>query len=122
MILRDMRQYAGYTPIGFIDDDRGKVGHHIHGVAVLGTRDDLPTIMATHKPHEVLIAIPSVQGTIVRELMAALEPFDVSIRTLPNIRELLEGSVSVSQIRDLSSRTCWRARQWDSIPIACASS
>jgi FlaA1/EpsC-like NDP-sugar epimerase len=102
MILRDMRQYAGYTPIGFIDDDRGKVGHHIHGVAVLGTRDNLPAIMATHRPHEVLIAIPSVQGTIVRELMAALEPFDVSIRTLPNIRELLEGSVSVSQIRDLS--------------------
>jgi len=34
--------------------------------------------------------------------MQQLEPYKVSLRTLPNIREILGGTVTVSQIRNLS--------------------
>ena len=47
LIVRDMktnREY-GYQPIGFIDDDKSKVGRRIHGVPVLGTRQDLKAII-----------------------------------------------------------------------------
>jgi FlaA1/EpsC-like NDP-sugar epimerase len=46
MIVRDMKRQNVYQPIGFIDDDIIKVGQRIHGVPVLGTRSDLPRILA----------------------------------------------------------------------------
>jgi FlaA1/EpsC-like NDP-sugar epimerase len=61
MIVRDMKKNPSYNyePIGFLDDDQAKVGRRIHGVAVLGTRKDLPWILNTHGVDEILIAIPN---------------------------------------------------------------
>ncbi len=49
MIVREMRRGGGYQPIAFIDDDPAKVGRTIHGVTVLGTRDDLPAYRESHE-------------------------------------------------------------------------
>lgn len=104
MIVRDMKNngtYA-YEPVGFVDDDQTKVGRRIHGVPVLGTRNDLPRIMAIAKPDEVLVAVPSADPRVVRTIVKGLERFKVPITTLPSLRDLLEGKVAVQQIRQLS--------------------
>jgi FlaA1/EpsC-like NDP-sugar epimerase len=105
MIVRDMKNngaFYDYRPIGFIDDDHHKLGRRIHGVRVMGGKQDLPRILATEKPHEVLIAIPSAQPGMIREMVKALQPFKVPLRTLPGVRDLRNGRVGVSQIRKLS--------------------
>lgn len=104
MIVREMRSNTGYEyePIGFVDDDPAKVGQRIHGVSVLGTREDLPQIMATHQPHEVLVALPSAHPAILREVVAVLQPFKVSITTLPSWQDIIGGRVAVTQIRSLA--------------------
>jgi FlaA1/EpsC-like NDP-sugar epimerase len=104
MIVRDMKnnRFYGSDPIGYIDDDRGKVGRTIHGVKVLGTRDDLPRILEAHHPDEVLVAIPSAEPHQVRAIVRSLEPFKVPIKTLPNLRDVLDGKVEVGEIRNLS--------------------
>lgn len=102
-IARDMQhEPCGYEPIGFIDDDRGKVGHRIHGIPVLGTRADLTRIVRELEPHEVLIAMPSVDPSVKRALVEALRPFRVPITTLPGLRDILDGRVAVRQIRELT--------------------
>jgi FlaA1/EpsC-like NDP-sugar epimerase len=104
MIVRDMR-YRGqseYRPIGFIDDDPIKSGHQIHGVKVLGTREVLPRAMARLKPDTVLVAIPRAEPSTIRRIVKVLEPFKVPIQTLPNLRSLIDGTVGVSKIRNLS--------------------
>jgi FlaA1/EpsC-like NDP-sugar epimerase len=67
LIVRDMKNNPSYDlrPIGFVDDDRAKVGRRIHGVPVLGTRQDLPAILERHAPDEVLIAMPSAEPRTV---------------------------------------------------------
>jgi FlaA1/EpsC-like NDP-sugar epimerase len=102
MIVREMRRGGAYHPVGFIDDDPMKVGRTIHGVTVLGRSDDLPRVMASTRPDEVLVAIPSANAAVVRRILSGLEPFKLPITTLPNLDELVNGSLEVKQIRPLT--------------------
>jgi FlaA1/EpsC-like NDP-sugar epimerase len=104
LIVRDMKSNRFYNlePIGFVDDDLRKVGLTIHGVRVLGTRADLPSIMARKAPGEVLVAVTQIEPAQLRSLVRALEPYKVPIKILPNMRDLLGGRVTVNKIRDLS--------------------
>ena len=95
LIVRDMRnnRYYNSDPIGFIDDDASKVGRRIHGVKVLGTSKALPRVIAARQPHEVLVAIPTAEPSQFRAIVKSLEPFDIPIKTLPNLRDALDGKV-----------------------------
>jgi FlaA1/EpsC-like NDP-sugar epimerase len=103
-IVRDIlhRALDNYTPVGFVDDDTAKVGHTIHGVPVVGTRSELRRIMADRDPDEVLIAMPAADLSTVRGVVRSLEPFKVRITILPNLRDILDGTVRVNQIRRLA--------------------
>ena len=48
-----------------------------------------------------MIAIPTASAPAIREIVKVLEPFDMEIKTLPNLRALVDGRVGVSQIRSL---------------------
>lgn len=104
MIVRDMRadRHGRYQPVGFIDDDRAKVGLRIHRVPVLGTRDDLPAIVERLHPDEILITVPHGDPAVVRSIVRSLEAFQIPIKTLPHLRDLIEGEVQVGQIRSLA--------------------
>jgi FlaA1/EpsC-like NDP-sugar epimerase len=105
MIVRDIKNNGAlydYEPIGFIDDSASKIGQRIHGLPVLGSRQDLPKILQSHKIAEVLLAIPSASPALIRQILTALELFKIPIKTLPGVAKLQNGKVSASQIQDLS--------------------
>jgi FlaA1/EpsC-like NDP-sugar epimerase len=103
MIAREMLiEPCGYEPVGFVDDDANKAGQRIHGVPVLGTVRDLDRIVTELEPHEVLVAMPSVNSTVVRAIVESLRPSRLPIRTLPAVRDILDGRVTIGQIRDLT--------------------
>ena len=103
-IVREMQTNPSctYSPIGFVDNDTNKMGKRIHGVKVLGTRNDLQTILDTAKPEEVLVALPAASPAIIREITTALEPFKLPIKTLPKLDDILDGKVTINQIRPLA--------------------
>jgi len=104
MIVRDMRnnpQYA-YRPIGFLDNDPYKKGLNIHGVPIFGRIDMLGEVVERHAPEEILICIPSATQKALREIYDACKPSNLPIKTLPALRHILSGEVSVSQIKPLS--------------------
>lgn len=104
MIVRDMKNnsFYEYEPIGFIDDDLNKVGRRIHGVKVLGTRAALPEILANNNVRAVLVAMPRSEPVTIRKIVKLLEPYKVMIKTLPNLKDLLDGKVEISDIRNLA--------------------
>jgi FlaA1/EpsC-like NDP-sugar epimerase len=103
-IVRNMLDdpHHGYRPVGFVDDHPGKAGRRIHGVPVLGTGLEIQRVFAQCRPDEVLIAIPRADTAAVRALVRTLEPFKVPIKTLPNLREIIDGRINVAQIRGLA--------------------
>jgi FlaA1/EpsC-like NDP-sugar epimerase len=104
LIVRDMKNNAEYgvQPIGFIDDDSSKLGRRIHNVPVLGTRNDLPLVVEQYRPDEVLIALPNADPVNIRSIVRSLEPFKLAIKTLPNLRDIIDGKIQVDHIRSLA--------------------
>jgi FlaA1/EpsC-like NDP-sugar epimerase len=105
MIVRGIKNnpaHYDYDPVGFVDDNRAKIGRRIHGVPVLGVCEDLPGLLKSYQPDEVLLAIPSASPVLIRQILKVLEPFKIPIKTLPNVANLQNGRVGVNQIHDLS--------------------
>jgi len=101
MIAREMLRHpeAGMKPKGFLDDDPAKEGTKILGLPVLGPIDSLPIEVRNHLIQEVLIAIPSGDGRLVRRIMDLSRKAGVSYRIIPGVYQVLSGEVSISQIR-----------------------
>jgi FlaA1/EpsC-like NDP-sugar epimerase len=101
LIVKEMLRQPGlgYTPIGLVDDDPQKRNMRLHGVRVLGTLGDLPSILREQRPDEVLIAIPRASGELRQRVVDATRGSGVPVKTLPSLYELISGDVSVAQIR-----------------------
>ena len=93
----------GYRPVGFVDDDPAKVGQRIHGVPVLGTRADLPRIIAQTNPSEVLVAIARPTPQMLRQVVKALESHKLPIKAVPHLRDMLDGRARLHEVRDLAA-------------------
>jgi len=103
MIVREMQANPGLglTPVGLLDDNRAKVGMTIHGVAVQGTREDIPRLVHEEQIDEVIIAMPTAPGQAIREIVAICQEAGVACKTMPGIYELISGQVSVKQVREV---------------------
>jgi len=104
MIARELRlnRKLQYDAIGFIDDDRRKLKEHFLGLPVLGCCEDIPSVCRRKRIDEVVIAIPSATGKQIRDIVEKCQQAEVTFKTLPGVGGLLDGSVSVEQIKDVS--------------------
>ena len=104
LLLRDMLKNPKYNyhPVGFLDDDERKKGLKIHSVPVLGSGKDLERLMKKYSPVEIIIAIPSAKPSQMRAIMNECKKFEITLKTLPSLKDVIYGQVSVNQIRDIS--------------------
>jgi len=104
-IARDMlvNKKSNYFPIGFIDDNLSKRGMSIQGVKVLGTRRDIPALLRSNAVDEVLIAIPSFLSGDIRDVVKIIRDAGgpAKIKVLPSILELVDGNVTLSDIKEV---------------------
>lgn len=102
-VLREIRENPRmfYQVVGFVDDDPCKRGLTIHGVPVLGPISDLGNLLAGKNIEELLIAMSSVKGEVVRRIVEFCKDSGVSYKTLPSIGELIDGRVSIKTLRDV---------------------
>ena len=93
------RPNSGYGVIGCLDDDVSKAGLKITGVPVLGTVSQLASIAERYVPDEVLIAVPSATGPQMRRFVEICEQARVTFRTVPALRDVIDGKMSISKFR-----------------------
>ena len=86
-------------PVGFVDDDVLKHKMEIHGVPVLGGLADLDSLISAHQVQQVIIAMPTAPGSVIREVSLRCERLGVETKTVPGIYELVDGTVTINQLR-----------------------
>ncbi len=102
-ILRELKQNPSldYKPIGFVDDDRSKLGIKIHGKPVLGATRDIGPLVAAHGVKCVLIAIPSANGEKIDEIVGRCSQSKVEFKILNGIGKRIEGEPRINQLRQV---------------------
>ena len=103
-ILREIIENPAlaYNVSGFLDDDIQKKGRSLHGVPVLGTTEELGKWVDKYLVNQVFIAIPAASGSEVRRLVHLCEQNEVSFKILPAMTEVMDGRVSISDLRDVN--------------------
>ena len=103
LLVREFAKHPelGCEVIGFIDDDPGKQGYFVAGRPVLGTRSSLQSVVRDCRVTHMVIAMPSAQGSVVRSVVELGRGLGLQLKTLPGVYELVGGTVSISQIRDV---------------------
>ena len=101
MLLREIERYhiANRQVVGFIDDDKNKTGKILLGVKVLGTRNELVKIASEKGIDEIIIAMPSVKGKEIKAIINICKETNCKLTILPGLYEIIEGKVSISQLR-----------------------
>ncbi|MFC2042540.1 polysaccharide biosynthesis protein [Chloroflexota bacterium] len=103
LVVREMQKNAQLRlqPVCFLDDDPDKQKKQIHGVPVLGKVSDLPRMVVVRRIQEVIIAIPSAPGRVIRQVADVCRMRGIPFRTMPGIYELIGGKVNVSRLREV---------------------
>jgi FlaA1/EpsC-like NDP-sugar epimerase len=103
LVVREMQKNTQLrlSPVCFLDDDPAKQKQQIHGVQVVGTLNDLARTVMLRRIHEVIIAIPSAPGRVIRQVADVCRSRGIPFRTMPGIYELIGGKVNVSRLREV---------------------
>ncbi|WP_290968051.1 nucleoside-diphosphate sugar epimerase/dehydratase [Gracilimonas sp.] len=92
---------AQMQPVAFVDDDLSKRTQKFMGIPVKGTVFDIPNIVRRMNIDEIIIAMPSESGDVIRRVVEKSRQTDASYRIIPPLYDLLCGKVSISQIRNV---------------------
>ncbi len=103
-ILRDVLKNKGlsYYVVGFLDDDKKKIGHKIHGVPVLDSIAKLKKIVQDNMINELIVATPSADRKAFRKIVERCKTAGVSYKIIPSLNEIMDKKVKLSSARKLS--------------------
>jgi len=101
MVATEIQNRTDLDIVGFVDDAPEKRGSVIHGVKVLGSTRDLPTLVRELRIDHVVISIGQATRADFRRILDICKAIPVKVRTIPGLHEILQGKVKVSRIRDV---------------------
>ena len=103
LIIKDIvsSKYTSMRIRCIIDDDVNKQGRYIQGIKVVGGRDKIKESVDVYEIDEIFIAIPSASRSVISELIDICKDTECKLRTLPGVYQLVNGEVSVSQLKDV---------------------
>lgn len=95
------RHELNYVIKGFVDDDTSKIGSFINGIKVIGTTENIPSLVKSLEIETVVITMAQATRREFRRIHNICKRAGVKVKTIPGLSELLEDKISVSRIRDV---------------------
>jgi len=102
-----IREVQGNTASPFnivccLDDDSTKHHRSLLGIPVRGPVSHLKRYAEAFKAEEAIIAMPSVDGDRMREIVAICEKSGLPFKTLPSLTSLIDGHVTINDLRPVN--------------------
>jgi FlaA1/EpsC-like NDP-sugar epimerase len=86
--------------VAFVDDDSGVANRIIAGLRVY-TPKHIQQMIDETGADEILLAMPSISRARRREILDALEPYALHVRSVPGFTDLASGRVKVEDIQEV---------------------
>ncbi len=102
-LIREIKssKYLPMKIVGVIDDNQSKVGTYIHGVKVIGTREDIVGKAKELQVDSIYVAMPSAPVQQVSEILDICKETGCELKKLPGVYQLVNGEVSVAKLKDV---------------------
>jgi FlaA1/EpsC-like NDP-sugar epimerase len=91
----------GFEPIGFVDDDPTKQNHMLLELPIMGTISAIKSIVEQHSVSELIIAMPSARGDVVRKVVRAGLDCGIPTLTVPSLPELISSKTNGASLREV---------------------
>lgn len=87
--------------IGYVDNDKQKIGKFINGVKVYGKEILTESFILKKDISEVIFSIQNIDHRKLRELVESLVDFPVLAKIVPPVEDWINGELKVSQIKNV---------------------
>lgn len=103
-ILKEIEtsQYLNMRARCIIDDAEGCHGKLLRGVPIIGGRDKILDAVQRYEIDEIIFAIPTANVKTRKEILDICKESGCKLRTLPGMYQLINGEVSVSNLREVA--------------------
>jgi FlaA1/EpsC-like NDP-sugar epimerase len=101
-LVRDLRRVGTHHPVGFLDDAPRMRGSKVQGVPVIGRIEDVAEVARETAAQLLVIAMPSVDAQLLRNVVAACERSGVPFRMVPRLQDVLEGRSLPGELKEVA--------------------
>ncbi|WP_431029104.1 polysaccharide biosynthesis protein [Lysinibacillus sp. LZ02] len=90
------------SPVVFLDDNPTFKNLELNGIPVVGGLQELESVIEHYRINHIIIAIPSLKGDSLGELIARAKRFTNNVQILPSYVDFATGDLQFTKIRDVS--------------------
>ena len=87
--------------VGFLEDDRSKVGKTYNGIRIHNASRDMARLVSDYNVHELIIAVTKLPIERKNELVDEALRLNIKIREVPPVDQWVHGGFSVRQIKNV---------------------
>jgi sugar transferase (PEP-CTERM system associated) len=98
--LFERRQELGVRIVGFVDPDQTKVGQVIFNPGVVGTVEDIPSIIRSHSVDRVVVSLADARGKLSMDKLLEMRlGLGVAFDHLASVYEKYTGKIAIENLR-----------------------
>ncbi|PGM72175.1 hypothetical protein CN952_14865 [Bacillus cereus] len=103
MVVRQLKQNkeTDLYPVAFVDDEPNKQKLEIYNVPVVGSTENIQSIVDQYKIEHIIIAIPSLNRKQINEIFEKCSLTKAKTQIVPMLEDILDGKIAVNELRDV---------------------
>ena len=98
-LVKDTKQ--GFNIVGFIDDNKSKIGKTIDGVMVYSSKALTREFILRNRIREVIVSIQNIKSSRLMEITDRLISQNVKVKIVPAMELWIDGELNIGQIKQI---------------------